>query len=244
MVLHSPWITPAEVIDPPLIPHALDDEFDTGVLSASWNRVGVWDDVNAIDPYANFAGVNGVRHSYNSLRPSWLMVQNAANSAVPNIYKDIAPPANVFYWIRCSFNFRNASQAVTDSMMGFGLYDAAFSNGVTMKLNDAGTVSQTRAAFYSIAGGAVASSFLGTLHGAVNAHGGQAFHCLGIQKRGTTYDGWGMSTSGIWQHFGQVVHATAFTRAPIYFGNSSALAPGCMLQGVDFFRVKEGKFLP
>lgn len=245
MVRSGPWILPGEVIDPPLIPNALDDEFDlAGGLNAAWVKTGTFDLVTPIDAYANFAGVTGARIDHNSIRPSWLLVQCPANSAVPNIYKVVAPPTNAFYWVRGGFTFRNASAPVNDSQWGFGLYDATFANGVTIKLNEAGTVNQIRAGFFGITASALTSSFLTTMDGAVGAQAGVFYHGVGIQKRGTTYDGWLLSTSGTWQWLGSIVHATAFTKAPIYFSNSVTTAPGCGIVGIDFFRVRDGIGLP
>lgn len=240
----GPIILPVELVDYPMpeFVNAADDEFEGVALDAAWRRNGTWDDVTALDPYAAFTTPAGNRWNLNSMRPSWFLVQ-APNGANPSIDKQIPTPTNAFYYWRLSFNFRNAAYTLNDALCGAGLYDNALTNAVAFSMNGAET-GQIRPNCGRINAGVFTLVTNGLTDGAANASGGSSYFMGGIQKRGTTYDFWLCTTAGMWQWFGQATHATTLDRFAFYWRNASSTAPGCMVAGIDFFRMIEGIGLP
>lgn len=86
----------------PSSPDSRDDEFE-GTAYTGWTDLGT-KVATAIDPYVNFATAGNWRHSWNGLRPSWLMMQPAQDSGLEGIYKAITMGTNDMVWTRVSQN--------------------------------------------------------------------------------------------------------------------------------------------
>ncbi len=231
---------------PPTSPHAYDDEFESVALDAKWTRSSspAWDDVNAIDPYAQF--VTGARSSHNSYRPSWYMVQApGAAASISAIYQPVTLAADCFVWARLSFTARFNTMSNNDGDVELALLtDVAGAPSETGKaftfLNESGVNTVTAL------GGSTTSS---SSHQSVGPAGGistgiQTACYVGIQKNGTTYHSWLGWPNGNWVHLHSSVLATSLTWLWVRFTNGGTTYPGNCFAGVDFVRYRAGLHLP
>jgi hypothetical protein len=251
----SPRFQREDPIDLPLTRHVYDDEFESTVLDPSWTRFGNagpglgFDDVTPIDPAATFAS-GGTRWSLHgapapNARPSWYLLQTDPTT-IAGIEKTVVLPSEYFAWARFSFAYRNSGQtnndgtAQLDIMSGAG---PAYAEGVSIYLNesDANTV-QVEAFRWNASVG----TSIGTTNnvGGAGLTRGQVMHTVGIQAIGTTYHYWIMNAAGNWQWVGTTTHATALNLARLRVYSAVATSPGNVVIGIDFFRFKEGRFLP
>lgn len=238
----GPYIPPSYLEDPPLVPNENDDEFDDLALGAAWTRVGTFDDVNAIDPYAGFS--TGARSSYNAWRKSWIMIQPSSNGSLAGYRRLLTLPTDCFVWHRSSFTFRLASQANNDGTLTMSLStDDVLTDAVQISLNETdASVARTHAT--KITAGSSTSIGAGGNIGGGSTGEAQPFCFTGIQKLGTTYHFFAAPEQGAWQWMGSTTHSSTFTRVLLLAGNTVQTAPGNIVMGFDFFRFKSGKYLP
>lgn len=244
LIARSPRLERADPVDRPLIPSAYDDEFESNVLDGSWTRVGIWDDVNAIDPGASFNNT-GTRWSLNGSvagtgRRSWMMLQ-ADPTWNNTIRKAITYPSEYFIWARLSFNYLNAGQVNNDSNIRLNIGEPVSGHYIDIALNESdGNTVQVE---FSYNQGTPTTIALSNNVGGIGNTGGQAGHIVGIQRLSGTYHGWFMSAAGNWIWMGsQVYTGNAPTHADLRFQTTTAANNA--IGGFDFIRYKAGRFLP
>ncbi len=242
----SPRFRLVDIIDPPLIRGQYDDEFDSDVLDPSWTPQIAGDGTNPIDPWTQRAS-GGWRWSLNNQsnggvisRPSWFLAQpTPADNCTLN--KTVSLPTECFVWARMSFGFRNAGQTNNEMNIVLQLVDNTIS-GVYINLNEMNTnvASATSASITNGTGTELARS--GNIGGAPGE--GQPAHVVGIQKINTTYHFWVMSSAGNWIWMNSTTSGVTVTLARISIIALATGAPGNLIGGVDFFRIKNGRYLP
>jgi len=173
------------IFDRPLVPHPLDDEFESTTLDPTWTMSGTVLTENAINPY----GSTPSYALHTNYRPSWLMLQ-ASTSAGTRFSKDISSisAGDFFVWFRGSFNERWDGIGNNDGLISLDLTASPWTGGdrVSMQLNapDPGTV---RAEFFITVGGSTTTTIGVTRN---QSSGGftwlQPIEAAGIQKIGTT----------------------------------------------------------
>jgi hypothetical protein len=226
--------------DRPLVPHALDDEFESTVLSPSWTVSGAVPAQGGIDP---FASAIDRYELHTDRRPSWLMIQTGGTQ----FSKDITSlPANFFVYARASFSQRVASvpnnEATVQLDIGPNPYD--LNNRVSMYMNES-DASTIQAEYLTVNAGAVTSINV-SRDMFVTRSQLQSIEAVGIQKIGNTYHGWVFGGNGASIYMGSAGFAgLAVQFATIRFVSGGVTAPGYVIMGIDFMRFKEGAlFLP
>lgn len=230
---------------PPATPDVLDDEFANGTaLDAAWAVSAGAYSATAIDPYAGFAA-GGARHSYNSRRPGWLLLQPDTTAGI--VITKLMPslPADYAVWARSSYNHRAAVAATNNDFSHAILlttepYDT--NNRLLMQLNesDAGVI---QAEFSQLVGG-VGTSIGTTANLPPNEH--TPFEGCLIQKIGAIYHGWAITNNGSCVYVGNTATFTPVVgRGGMAASNAVTTGPGNMIMGFDFFRVnRTAGFLP
>jgi hypothetical protein len=234
--------------DPPAVPHAYDDEFDSVSLDPKWTRAGgTFDDITPIDPYASFA--SGHRTSHNGYRPSWWMVQGSTAQTVL-LYQSVVLPTDCFMWARCSFNFRYSAVTNNDTDVELGLWEdvagsPSANNRVYMHLNetDANTIQAQGGRVTASVDASTLTRNLGPQAPGTDSLCQTACY-IGIQKIGTTYHTMLAQPNGNWTILASQVHAGTLTYLMINLTNVSSAAPGNMIMGCDFVRFLVGRALP
>lgn len=226
------------IFDRPLVPHALDDEFESTVLNAAWTPAGGLV-AGAINPYA--APASAIYQLHTNRRPSWIMLQSGGA-----LIKPMTIVGNFFVWVRASFNARVATAPVNNDAgvrldISTNPYDV--NNIVSISLNeqDAGTVqaefSETEGGVFTVIGN-TRNMFSGV-------DGAQPIEAVGIQKIGGNYHGWCFSRCGSALYMGVTAFAPAIGTCALSTASASVAAPGPMIVGYDFIRFKEGAlYLP
>lgn len=230
----APWSTARR----PTTAHALDLEFDSSTLPAAWtlSPFGV---ATGIDPYAQFSTANTFRYSINGYRPGWFMAQ-PSNEAVYYyaLTASYAAPTNVFVWSRMSYLMKKGAPGTTNNQAGVALvlYKASdpANNQVTLFFNesDAGVGHEIDFQRWD------AGSFAGTVHGTTTTNP-IPYECVGIQKLGTTYHAWAMTSGGMWLHIGSTTATFTVDSVGIRIADAGTGAPGNAILGVDFIRFIE-----
>jgi hypothetical protein len=230
---------------------AYDDEFNTGAaLDPKWTKNGTTFafSANAIDPY--WTGTGETREDHNVRRPSWYLLQ------VPPGAADIRQggvnfPVACFLWARISFTHRYNGVVNNDSTCQIGMYaDLAGApdpqNRAYVMLNEGETnIIQAQAGI--INAGVDASNVTGnTGPQSVGTDSKlQDFCYVGIQRRTLSYDFWVGMPNSHWVRF-TPRSSSGWTPSWIVFavGNSTSAAPGNMILGIDFIRLRSERHLP
>ncbi len=232
-------------MDPPLVRHPYDDEFDTDTLDPAWTMGGIagatWNTTDPIDPYAAIT-TGGARYATQTMpfgKKSWFRIQPQNAAQQVTLDKAVVVPTNAFVSSKMHFTSRLASQAVNDAVVGFGLYqDATFANGINIALNK-GTANAIQAqGTRHIAG--VATTIGGVSGDEDNR--GQPFHTVGIQKTGTQYDVWALASELNWYWLGRITWTGTPLVLRIYAFNNATTAPGNSVVGVDYIRFSRTGF--
>lgn len=247
-VKYSPRFQYEAPIDPPLVPSAYDDEFESSVLDPSWERFGApngFNDVDPIVPFTTFAG-GGSRWSLNGIqpegRPSWYMIQtDSASNAT--IRKPINVETECFIWSRMSFGYLNAGQTNNNSNVRIGFIEPTSNDQVYLSLNESDTNTVQLEFATNISTIPVSVAVTNNVGGA-GLTKGQAGHVVGIQKLGTTYHAWMQTAAGNWLWAASVVYTGVAPTAAYLNTNSITTSPGNWIVGFDFFRFKSGRYLP
>lgn len=242
----APWL-----VAKPAAPSAWDDEFEADGLASKWTRVSAASKTSTpdsvLDPYAT---VGGSAHLETfRQRRGWYFRQAQSGYGTggygvtsEGIQQSLAgAPSDSFLWLRGTRNMRRASVVDGDGEIWLCMYQAADPRNAFMVSMDS-FPSQTGVVCTRTTAAVPAFTNLGQT---ANYFGrSDPYEFLGIQQRGTTYDGWAATHTGNWVHLGSFAHAVTLDTVIIAFNNSSASAPGNMLAGIDFFRLYAGKKVP
>lgn len=210
----------------PASPDAFDEEFE-GTAFSGWTQLGTFSGT-AIDAFASFSTANTTRHSWNSIRESWLMMQPNTNTQSCGIYKAVTPNTNDQFWCRLSAN-PPGSTAQFNANIGILLGDGTSpTNYVNLYVNQGSSNP-------SVGFGTQAAT---TVDRNLNSVNGQLVEYLLLWKIGTRYHGFFAMADGSWSYLGSVTHATTFTHFQAYFRNSGAPPSnmGNPILGLDFVR--------
>ncbi len=226
----------------PASPHADDDEFESGSLSA-WTVDG-GQSGTAIDPYGNFSTAGAWRYSNHSARPSWLMLQPSADAGlIYAIHKPVTVGSSKLMWARISYNTRyTATLAANDHTFGIGLHASSAgapsaNDHVIFYANESD--SNEYAIQTSIMIGGVATDKELTMALTVERFN---FSYLIMQKISTAFHFWLGTESGQLIYLptlAQTYTGATLDRAAIRIGNGATTAPGNMVLGVDFIRFSD-----
>jgi len=227
--------------DKPLVPHPLDDEFESTTLDPAWTISGPAVQ-GGIDPFTNPAS-DQPYELHTQRRPSWLMVQPTASIIFSKNISSISN-GNYFVYARFSLGMRYTSPANNEATVqldiGAPTYD--LNNRISLYFNesDAGTY---QAEFLMVTAGATVAA--GRTRSTVNVNSGMpAIEAVGIQKRSNTYDAWAFTGAGTALWLGQISTSMTANTVHLRFGNVSNGAPAYLIHGCDFVRFKEGVVLP
>lgn len=233
----------------PNAPSQWDDEFESTVLSASWQQSSPAGSgsfsIGTIDPYASFTS-GPMRIDPHGRRKSWLMLQPPQHGAANGLYfmTSGSVPTDMFFLFRASFNTRqNTTPVNNDACIGIALIQSLTgvvdANVVTDVLfaqineQDGGTVQYE---FSKIQGGTPTSITAGfDYFGTVGEI--PPYSAMGIQKLGTTYHGWVFSDGGSALYLGSTTWTGSLDAVMIRSINAGAGGtPGNMICGIDFVR--------
>lgn len=225
--------------NPPASPDPRDEEFDTDL--SNWALDGL-SSASAINAYAQF-NTGGWRYNFNSLRPSWLMLQSPADGlSYYTIQKSVSISSGDFIWMRGHSARRGAvsSTSNNEGTIGFAL---SATNGL-------GVVDTNNmiSAFLVEADGATidvqmdkveAGIYSGTYTSGGNVSQGDPvnqFEYIGIHRQGSNYHLWVAPPSGQWRWVGVMSFTPTVSRVSIRISNVAMTAPGNTLVGIDFLR--------
>lgn len=256
----SMLITPAPLIftprkaaslnDKPSSPSSYDDEFESASIDPKWSLVASSGSFvgTDIDPYAAFT--SGHRSSHNSYRKSWWMFQPASGLGGTYAYQTVSLPSECFIWARFSFNFRYVAQVQDD--INCGLLLSTLASGVPSGANciwcylNRSVTNGIRAQGGKIVAGVVTGNVSGDV-GAQSAGTdclSQPLEFVGVQKINDDYHCFVGTGTGNWVHLASVNYTGTVDTLTLSANCGSTAAPGNMIMGCDFVRVKTGRFLP
>lgn len=228
--------------DRPLVPHALDDEFESTVLDPSWTISGVTQQ-GGIDPFNN--PPNSAYELHTDRRPSWLMIQPTSGGIL--FSKDISSISggDFFVYARFSMGTRSTAPANNEATiqldLGGPVYDLA--NRLSFYYNES-DASIYQAEYLTVVGG-VNTSVARSRNIYSGGTGMATIEALGLQKRGNVFDAWAFTGAGTALWLGSTAYNLATDTVHLRFGNVTNVNPAYMIHGVDFCRFKEGAlFLP
>lgn len=221
--------------NPPVTPHAYDDEFNSTTLDAKWTTAPAGFDAGTVDPLATLAG-DAVYDL--TTWPSFLLFQghNAALTEY-SITQNVTPDTDATLLMQPVKNLRattavgadataSAQFALGEAACGFYMYDSADTNEfVGMD-------------YYHTGAGPVVRAFVGNNGVVSTLSGGLAAGKLILYKSTNTYycyNGTDVEGGGL-QYMGTLTKTgvTAFDRLRLYFNTADdTISP---ILGVDYFR--------
>ena len=238
--------TAASIFDVPASPNVSDDEFLATALNPSWSTATGAFTAGGIDPYGAYP-IGATRYEiHTDRRRSWIMFQAPGDGVSQRLEKLYTFGTNTFVWMRGCFNSRlNAAPNTNDFQIGLTISSTPFDvlNHVDVYINetDPGVM---QVEFLSTVAG-ITTIVASTIDKWVTQADVQSIEAVGIQKIGTTYHGWAFASSGLAIYLGSVVYAPGVAAITIQVTNSTALAPGTAIVGIDFVRfVDSALFLP
>jgi hypothetical protein len=211
----------------PASPDSRDEEFE-GAAFSGWTIVGTQDST-PIDPDVSFSTANLWRHSWNSERPSWLMLQTTNASSLVGIAKSITMGTNDMVW--CGFSTNGAAGSVDGTVVLQIATAGGAANVAGIRVNQiANSVS------YFLGGG----SDVGVGYTRMTAVSLCPIHFMGIRKIGTTYRFVVADEFGSWYEIGNGSNASTPGELRVRSANSLTNA----ITGVDFVRFRAGAGYP
>jgi hypothetical protein len=254
------WAAPAggawSLANKPATPDARDEEFEGASAAADgWTRSGSLI-AGAPDPLVQFATAGSHKESYNSLRPSWELMQAATDSSVSGLWKaktfdnNYAGFGSEFIWARMySFNrdglgFPNANtQFATHLVIG----DAAGTlyAGLSFNWSTGSPVQAFQCLVTGVAVNTVQAETANMLFGAeylgiLRKHNGTAGAC--------TYHFYAAPSNGAWVRLVSLTDGTGSEVAAGSVGfkvrHSGAIAISPTISGCDFIRFRADGSLP
>ncbi len=235
----------------PASPHADNEEFEgtPGTIPVAWTQGGSVQ-ATAIDPYANFNTATQWRHSTNSRRPSWLMMQPTADATqIFAIHKPVTVGTNKAVMTRLSWNSRYAS-TVTANDSSIGIMFCASTAGAP----DVGNcvqffIQETNTNEWAVKSAAAGGGTAGGKHVITNVQDGHSgFQYLLMQKISTAVHFWIAAEGGRWIYLptcALTYSGATMDRFGVIIMNSMTSAPGNQVLGADFFRFSDAAdFMP
>lgn len=243
LVAESTAEVPFTLAKKPTTADSRDEEFE-GSSFSGWTQGGT-PVATAIDPYANFATVNEWRHSWNSLRASFLMLQASTGGAINGlIHKAVTVNVNDFVYARVAWprrSYANAGSAANDGKLLLML--SATSAGAPSS-NDNAFIGFTSGAgtgsflqFRTTSGGVSNNTDLTVQADLVQTHTRVAY--IGMHKVAGNIHFWLAGEDGAWIPLGTKAYTgAALDRVSLQVGNATGASPGCAIVGLDFIRFK------
>lgn len=235
------WQTPAaggsvpwNMSELPSSPDSRDEEFE-GTAFSGWTDIGTRS-ATAIDPYAQFNTANVWRHSWNTMRRSWFLIQPTYAGSNTGIQKSITVNTNdlVYCVIRADFPLWQPSNA-TDARVSLVLSDnTSFSNYTMASVNLSSATTPMVGILSSSGGSQLRTLTFGTITP-------QIAMALLMHKVGTRYYAWISLNGTSWSPVGgSVTHATTFGVISLLVstGSTPTTNDGNPIVGVDFIRFK------